>query len=478
MRHIGRGVAATAAVAVMVTMAAGCGGKTAADQAVGSSGSEAKVLKFAQANEGDPPAQLAAWAKTVEERSGGLMRIEFSNGWRIGEGSFEKDTIDDVRAGKIDGAWVGARAFDTVGVNSFQALLAPLLVDSHDLQGKVFQAGLPEQMMTGLDQVDLAGIGVLPGPMRKILGVSKPYAAPGDFRGATVGIQASGVATKTFHALGATVREMPSGASLDGVDAYEQQLSSIAGNHYAETANYVTGNLNFWPRPLVLFTSHKIADSLKPDQLSLLREAAKSAVPKALDASRTEDERGARPVCSAGMKLHAASEENLAALRTALDPVYRDLKADAETASAIAAIEKLKTEVKTPDTATCRTVDQAKSKTALAAEYQWTLTRKDALQYGTDGDKEQGALETNYPDTFTTKLEDGHWTQSQTAPDAGIETGTYEVAGDRIVFDWDTGPKLSFSYTVHSHGDLTLKPIQPMEAGDAFIWSTKRWVRQ
>jgi TRAP-type transport system periplasmic protein len=475
MRHIGRSVAATAAVAVMITMAAGCGGTTK-EEAVAGGGTETKVLKFAQPNEGDPPAQLAIWARTVDERSGGTVRIEFSNGWRLGEAGFEKGIIDDVKAGKVDGAWVGARAFDTVGVNSFQALLAPLLVDSHDLQGGVFQTGLPEQMMTGLDKVDLAGIGVLPGPMRKILGVSKPYLAPGDFKDATVGIQASGVATKTFQALGATVRELPSGASLDGIDAYEQQLSAIAGNHYAENAKYVTGNINLWPRPLVLFTSHKIADSLKPNQLNLLREAAKSAVPEALDASRTEDQRGARPVCAAGMKLPAASAENLAALRTALDPVYRDLKADAETASAISVIEKLKAEANSPDTATCANTDQAKSKTALAAEYRWTLTRNDALKYGTDDDK--AAAATDYPITFTTKLEDGHWTQSQSASDAGIETGTYQVTGDRILFDWDTGPKLSFTYTANGHGDLTLKPIQPMEAGDAFVWSTKKWVRQ
>jgi hypothetical protein len=85
---------------------------------------------------------------------------------------------------------------------------------------------------------------------------------------------------------------------------------------------------------------------------------------------------------------------------------------------------------------------------------------------------------TDCPITSTTKLEDGHWTQSQTASDAGIETGTYQVTGDRILFDWDTGPKLSFTYTANSHGDLTLKPIQPMEAGDAFVWSTKKWVRR
>ena len=477
MQQIGRRVAAATAAAVVVTMAAGCGGTAPTDKAGGSGGSETRVLRFVQPTQTDPPPQLAAWAKAVAERSGGAVRVEFSNGWRVKEANFEKGTIDDVKAGKVDGAWVGARVFDTIGVNSFQALLAPLLVDSHDLQGRVLQAGLPEQMMTGLDKVDLVGIGVLPGPMRKILGVSKPYAAPRDFKGAIVGIQASGVATETFQTLGATVRAVPGGRSLGGLDAYEQQLSSIARNQFAATAEYVTGNLNFWPRPLVLFTSHKIADSLTPEQLSLLREAAKAAVPDALDASRTEDERAVEQVCAGGLKLPAAPDGDLTALRKALDPVYQDLSSDPETASRIAAIEKLKTELGTPpDSATCEESSTTKLNLDLAGEYRWTLTKEDALKYGTDSDKTPDALE-NYPSTFTAKLEGGRWSLKQSV-DSELDTGRYEVFRDRVVFDWDAGPKLSFTYIANSHGDLTLKPIQPMEAGDAFVWSTKKWIRQ
>ena len=51
--------------------------------------------------------------------------------------------IEDVQAGKVDMGWVGARAFDAVGVTSFQALVAPFLVDSYELQDRVFQAGIP-----------------------------------------------------------------------------------------------------------------------------------------------------------------------------------------------------------------------------------------------------------------------------------------------------------------------------------------------
>ncbi len=105
--------------------------------------------------------------------------------------------------GDVDMAWVGARAFDTAGVTSFQALLAPMLIDSQDLQGAVFEAGIPEAMLAGLEDIGLAGIGVLPGPMRKILGIDDSFVVPADFRGAVVGIQQSGVAELTMAALGA-----------------------------------------------------------------------------------------------------------------------------------------------------------------------------------------------------------------------------------------------------------------------------------
>ena len=59
-------------------------------------------------------------------------------------------------------------------------------------------------------------------------------------------------------------------SSLDGLDAYEQQLDSIVGNHYSADAGYVTGNINLWPRPLVIFMNHAALDALTADQQATL----------------------------------------------------------------------------------------------------------------------------------------------------------------------------------------------------------------
>jgi TRAP-type C4-dicarboxylate transport system substrate-binding protein len=75
------------------------------------------VLTFANITSGTQP-QVSAFADEVERLSGGAIDNEFKDNWR--GGVLESVTIEDVRAGEVDMAWVGARAFD-----DFRALLAP-----------------------------------------------------------------------------------------------------------------------------------------------------------------------------------------------------------------------------------------------------------------------------------------------------------------------------------------------------------------
>ena len=117
-----------------VCSARGLAGCETRDRAGGGADRDVTVLSFAQPNDGEPPEPLVLWADRVSDLSDGSLQIEFENGWRLGEPAYESATIDDVRAGKADLTWVGARALDRAGITSFQALLAPLLVDSQELQ--------------------------------------------------------------------------------------------------------------------------------------------------------------------------------------------------------------------------------------------------------------------------------------------------------------------------------------------------------
>jgi TRAP-type C4-dicarboxylate transport system substrate-binding protein len=466
---------ATAVATALALLLAGCSGAevdgtAAVDRAGGTADREPVVLTLAQPN-GEPPDQLVAWADEVDRRTGGTLQIEFANAWRIGEADYEQGTLEDVKAGEVDLGWVGARALDRVGVTSFQALLAPLLVDSYDLQDMVFQEGIPQQMLEGLKTADLVGVGVLPGPMRKILGVSGPLQSPADFEGKVIGLQDSALSDATLQALGATPKPAPSSAALDGMDGYEQQLSSIAGNGYGAEADSVTSNVNLWPRPLVIVAGTKVFASLRGEQQAALREGVDVAIPDALEGSRAEDDAAVSALCQQDVTLATASDDDLGRVRTALDPVYADLEADPQTAEYLSAISDLKDQVAArPEAPTCE------STTASAAQFpegtfDMVLTQEEAIAGCVEDDADKGDV------YYTMVVGDGAITMtlrqgSPSAPELPAWSGTYDVYRDKIEFSaMPTSARWEFD------GErLTFSEIDGGGCGDVTIWGTHPWV--
>lgn len=437
-------------VALATTVAA-CAGPSG-DKAGGVEAAQPRVLRMANPFDGEPPAQIDSWADQVNRLSSGTLVIEFENGWRLGEPLFEAGTLEDVEAGKVEMGWVGSRVFDTVGVTSFQALGAPLLVDSYDLEGAVFEAGIPEQMLAGVSELDLVGVGALPGPMRKVLGVSKPFVRPGDFEGQVVGLQDSAVAGASLSALGATPRPVPSGAKLDGLDAYEQQLGSIAGNGYETGADYVTANINLWPRPLVIVMGKEAFESLTDEQQTALRAAAVAAMPEALAAARAEDEEAVPMLCRRGLTFAAASESDVAELRQAFEPVYGELAAEAETKSNIDAITALKAEIAAPAESPVCGSDSSES--ASSAEdspidgiYSTTVTRE-ALEHSPLLYDLSEVNDQNWGE-LTLTFDQGHVTfEQENGVTSSSTSGTYEVDGDTVVLEFTEGVNAGETFAV------------------------------
>src|SRR4051812_14530165 len=217
---------AAGALAAVALVAAGCGGRSS-DKAGGVVKPDGRQLTLAYAT--SMPSQIDRFSERVREMSRGSLGITYREGWRRGRPDFEAATIRDVAAGRAEMAVVGARAFDRVGVTSFQPLLAPLLVDSYALERKVFDAGIPQQMLSGVAKAGVVGVAVLPGPMRKLLGLTRPLRRPADFAGQVIGLQDSAQSAATLKALGATPQPVPYQAETTGLDGYEQQLDSIAG---------------------------------------------------------------------------------------------------------------------------------------------------------------------------------------------------------------------------------------------------------
>ena len=452
------------AFAGIAVLAVACGGASA-DRAGGVGNVDPTVLTMAQGNH-EPPDQLVSWAEEVSTRSGGTLEIEFANLWREGETDAEVGTIADVRGGDVDLAWVGARAFDRVGMVSFQPLLAPLLVDSHDLQRSVFDAGIPAEMMAGLDDVDLAGIGVLPGPMRKVLGVTHPFLTPADFAGQVVGIGTSDLAAQTMQALGATPQDLPTGADLAGLDGMDQQLDSILGNRYSAEANFVSVNVNLWPRPLVIFMNRDAFEALTADQQAALRDAAAAAVDHALADSRAEDADAIPLLCDQGMTLAVASDDDLSSLRAALEPVYAQIAADPANRGWLDEIDALKQQLGAPpDSGSCPAAetDAAETDAFPQGTFEVTITAEDYEAKGWEFGGPTGTFRFVIDDATVTVLDPPNH-------EAGF-VGQYTVFRDRIeVSDGSDTVTANWSFDGEN---ITFTDVTPAQSPFEVIWESR-----
>jgi TRAP-type C4-dicarboxylate transport system substrate-binding protein len=449
---------------------------TAPDRAGGGLDTRTTVLTLAQPNDG-PPAQLTAWIKAVQGLSHGSIRIELKNSWHAGEAGNEVQTIRDIEAGKVDMAWVGARAMDRVGATSFQALLAPMLVDSYDLEASVFQHGIPAQMLTGVKAAGVVGIGVLPGPMRKVMGIAEPFLAPADFAGARIADQDSALTQLTLHTLGATAVPVPGGAKLRGVDGYEQQLESIAGNRYDASAKFTTANLNLWPRPLVIIMGKSAWANLAQAQRDTLRKAVDTALQPAIDVSRQEEQQALSVLCRSGMTLPTASPQQLDVLRAAVDPVYATLQGDASTRKWLEQIEALKEQLQAdPETASCAGISGSSQP---ASPIDGTYRRQ-----STPADFE-AACDTRPPglaahSTLEVVFDHGSVTQYE-QPAGGTKDigwrGTYQVFRDTLELT-ENGTTAPFTVTWSLHGStLILSNLKNGHCDDVAVWSHD-WIKQ
>jgi TRAP-type C4-dicarboxylate transport system substrate-binding protein len=384
------------------------------------------------------PQQVQRWIEEVQRRSSGSLRIQVSNRWRDQEVDYDKGTIADVQAGKVQLAKVAARAYDTVGVTSFQALLAPFLIDNQTLEQRVLESELAGQMLAGTNELGLVGLAVLPTDLRKPLGLSRPLVAAEDYRGARIGVREGEVAKATFAALGATPVGYVPGGPLSGLDGVELGLETIEGNEYDKQAKGVTANVTFWPKTVTVVMNRKAFESLTASQQNALRQPGASVIGPQLKLMQDVNNGEARDsLCQRGLRFLRANKQDLAQLRQAVQPVYDTLERNAETRSFLQRILAMKREARTtatPDAPVCSPSDSAtgaanQQATALEGVYKGTVTQVPP-----------GWLVNENLGDYTVTFAGGRFEYSQDSP-AGpfASSGTYTVDKNQVVVTFDAG---------------------------------------
>jgi TRAP-type C4-dicarboxylate transport system substrate-binding protein len=362
----------------LVTLAlVGC--SAGSDKAGGKASPEKVVLRLAI---GTAPVEVNGFANEVARLTGGSVEVVAVGPWRLGQPRFERGVIADVRSGKADLGAVASRAWDSVGVTSFRALGAPLLVDSFALQERVLESPVAEEMLAELKGSGLIGVGLLPGELRRPLGARGPLLGPSDYRGLRIGLQASRVGLAALRTLGARPVTMSAAQAGDGLGGFAFHLIAPSGETRDQRGNYLTTNVVLWPRPLVIFTTRRTLARLTSAQRDALRQATAndtSAETKFL--ASFERAQAAIDCTERRLRFVAAPPAALAALRRAVQPVYDQLERDPQTRRFIVEIERTRRELGKPVSAVPRCPRAAKvvvaAVTPVDGEYRVTARPAD-----------------------------------------------------------------------------------------------------
>jgi TRAP-type C4-dicarboxylate transport system substrate-binding protein len=369
-------------VGLAFVLLTGCSGP-AYNKAGGPVGSKPLVLTLA--NPYYSSDELDGFVSRVSRLSNGAIKIDVRSGWAHGQNTFESRLIRDVRAGKADLGVVGSYAWDLVGVRTFRALDAPLLIDSYPLEERVVRSRMTDKMLLGLKPLGLVGVGVLPGPLRRPLGITHPLLKPSDYGGLIFGVTHSRLQGATLRALGAEpVWLFPSDGSLAGLDGLETYVSAVEAYQWDGEAKYLTANVVLWPRPLTLFANGKEFAALSASQRRILRRAAAEDVGPETNFVRDNELQDTATLCRARqLQFLTASRTELAALRRAVEPVYVQLRSNSpQTRTYLAQIKALARGVP-PEALACAAIALPASGTSLLdGVYRFTTSAADLRAAG------------------------------------------------------------------------------------------------
>jgi TRAP-type C4-dicarboxylate transport system substrate-binding protein len=247
---------------------------------------------------------------------------------------FEQGVVKIVKEGQYDLGLAGSRAWDSLGVTSFQALQAPFLITNDALAEAVASSNIAKRMLDGLSSVNVTGLALWPEDLRHPFSVvsGEPILSPHDFEGKTVRVVPSEVSNLLIKTLG--------GNPMFGND-YERAESGLRQGFSLTGTPIATGNVIFFPKFQVLFANGAAFAKLSEGQQAIIHKAADATQKKAIEEHPSEVD-AATAWCTDGGTVVMASQEQVSAFEAAAQPVFDKIEADPLSAELITTIRELK----------------------------------------------------------------------------------------------------------------------------------------
>ena len=291
--------------------------------AFGAGSAQARTFRVANVHNDNYPTVLALkhMGEELSKATGGNDTVKVFGNSMLGS---ENDTINQVRAGALDMAWVSTAPLNNIVPESVVPSL-PFLFRDIDHFRKVMYGAEGQKLLDMFQAKGMVGLTFYESGTRSMY-AKKPIRSPEDMKGVKVRVQPSDLMSDEIKAMGGSptpmdFSEVYTGLKTGLIDAAENNYSSYSETKHFEVAP-VYSETQHAIVPEVLIFSKKIWDTLKPEEQAAIKKAAADSQAYYVQLWTAQEENAKKYVQSHGATIVPASEINHEAFVKAMQPVW------------------------------------------------------------------------------------------------------------------------------------------------------------
>ena len=286
------------------------------------------VIKFSHVVATNTPKGLASekFKELAEKYTDGKVKVEVYPNSQLYK---DKEELEALQLGAVQMLAPSNSKFGPIGVKEFEVFDLPYILPDLKTLRKVTDGPLGAKLLKLLDSKGMTGVAYWDNGFKQ-MSANKKLLTPADYRGVKFRIQSSKVLEAQFRALGSIPQVMGFGEVYQAlqtgvVDGQENTWSNIYTQKMHEVQKYIT-NTNHGYIGYVVVVNKKFWDGLPADIRASCEKAMKEATEYGNGQSAKENEEALEGIKKSGKsEIITLTAEQDAAMRKAVDPVYKDV---------------------------------------------------------------------------------------------------------------------------------------------------------
>ena len=281
------------------------------------------VLRFATDSSEDyvSTVQIYAFAKEVEEKTEGRVKVEVYAGAQLGD---EKACVEQVQFGALDMTKSSMGALTAFNEN-LNLLSLPYLFKSEDHLWAVMNTEIGQNLLDSMASTGLVGLSWLDAGSRRFYAL-KPINGPEDFAGMKIRVMQSSIYTDMMLCLKSAPismagSEVYSALQTGVIEGAENNIPRVIDMSHNEVCKYLLLDRHNIMPEMVLISAASLSRLSEQDQ-AILRECAKNLEKNMIAAWGATEQAALDTLAAGGMTIVQPSDETIAAFRAAMQPVY------------------------------------------------------------------------------------------------------------------------------------------------------------